>query len=62
MPRTVNIEIEARGKTFATGLLPELIAAFRSIQRGDLLAVIGDDPGLGSELEAWCRFTLQQSG
>jgi hypothetical protein len=32
------IELEARGKTFATGLLPELIAGFRGSQRGVLAA------------------------
>ncbi len=57
MSRTMTIELEARGKTFATGLLPELIAGFRGSQRGDLLAVTGDAVGLGTELEAWCRFT-----
>src|SRR5262249_56321592 len=44
-------------KTFASGLLPDLIAALRRCRRGDLVAVISRDPGVGTELEAWCRFT-----
>jgi pyruvate-formate lyase-activating enzyme/TusA-related sulfurtransferase len=52
-----NIEIDAQGKTFASGLLLELIAALRRSRSGDLLAVIGSDAGLASDLEAWCRFT-----
>ena len=52
-----DIELDAGGKTFATGLLIELIAALRHIRPGDLVAVIGSDAAIGSELEAWCRFT-----
>jgi pyruvate-formate lyase-activating enzyme/TusA-related sulfurtransferase len=57
MSLTATIELEAKGKTFATGFLPELIAALRAVQPGDLLAVVGDDAELASELKAWCRFT-----
>ena len=52
-----DVEVDAGSKTFATGLLPELIAALRRCRRGDLVAVTSSDPALGAELEAWCRFT-----
>ena len=52
-----DIELNAGTKTFATGLLVELIAALRRIRPGDLMAVIGSDRTIGTELEAWCRFT-----
>jgi pyruvate-formate lyase-activating enzyme len=52
-----NIELDAGTKTFATGLLIELIAALRRIRPGDLMAVIGSDRTVGTGLEAWCRFT-----
>lgn len=52
-----NIELDAGDKSFATGLLPELISALRRCRPGDLLAVISSDSGLGTDLEAWCRFT-----
>src|SRR5580692_2518722 len=52
-----DIELDAGAKTFATGLLLELIAALRRIRSGDLMAVVSSDRRLGTELEAWCRFT-----
>ena len=52
-----HIELDAGAKTFATGLLIELIAALRRLRPGDLIAVIGSDRTVGTELEAWCRFT-----
>ena len=52
-----DIELDAGPKTFASGLLIELIAALRRIRPGDLVAVVGPDRTVGSELEAWCRFT-----
>jgi hypothetical protein len=57
MRTNANVELDAGTKTFASGLLPDLIAALRRSRKGDLVAVIGDDPGVGPELEAWCRFT-----
>jgi pyruvate-formate lyase-activating enzyme/TusA-related sulfurtransferase len=57
MPTKANIELDAGVKSFATGLLPELIAALRRCGPGDLLAVISSEGGLGADLEAWCRFT-----
>jgi hypothetical protein len=57
MPIKANIELDAGVKSFATGLLPELIAALRRCSPGDLLAVISSEAGLDADLEAWCRFT-----
>jgi pyruvate-formate lyase-activating enzyme len=54
---TANIELDIGAKSFATGLLPELIAALRRCRPGDLLAVVGGEASLGGDLEAWCRFT-----
>src|SRR5689334_9000489 len=44
-------------KTFASGLLPELIAVLDRSRPGDLVALIGDEESVGPELETWCRFT-----
>jgi pyruvate-formate lyase-activating enzyme/TusA-related sulfurtransferase len=52
-----DIDLDIRGKTFASGLLPELIAVLRRSQPGDLVAVISDEESIGPELETWCRFT-----
>lgn len=52
-----EIELDIGGKTFASGLLPELIAVLRHSRPGDLVAVVGNDQTLGPELETWCRFT-----
>src|SRR6201997_3642334 len=49
--------LDTGAKTFATGLVIELIAGLRRIRPGDLMAVVGSDGMVGSELEAWCRFT-----
>jgi uncharacterized radical SAM superfamily Fe-S cluster-containing enzyme len=57
MPTKANIQLDAGVKSFATGLLPELIAALRRCSRGDLLAVISSDASLAADLDAWCRFT-----
>src|SRR5882724_3396185 len=51
-----DIDLEVGHKTFASGLLPELIAVLRRSRPGDLVAVIGDED-IGSELETWGRFT-----
>src|ERR1700726_4073564 len=55
MRADVNLDIGR--KTFASGLLPELIAVLRRSHPGDLVAVVGDEEGVGPELETWCRFT-----
>jgi pyruvate-formate lyase-activating enzyme/TusA-related sulfurtransferase len=52
-----DINLNIQGKTFATGLLPELIAVLRHSRPGDLVGVIADEASIGSELETWCRFT-----
>jgi pyruvate-formate lyase-activating enzyme/TusA-related sulfurtransferase len=57
MPIKTKLEIDASGKSFGTGLLPELIAALRRCRPGDLLSVVSQEAGLGGDLELWCRFT-----
>lgn len=52
-----DVHLDIGRKTFASGLLPELIVVLRRSRSGDLVAVIGDDEGIGPELESWCRFT-----
>jgi uncharacterized radical SAM superfamily Fe-S cluster-containing enzyme len=52
-----NIDLDIRQKTFASGLLPELIAVLRRSRPGDLVALVGDEESIGPELETWCRFT-----
>src|SRR6516165_6130215 len=52
-----DIDLDIGRKTFASGLLPELIAALGRSRPGDLVAVVGDEQSIGSELETWCRFT-----
>src|SRR6266851_2993327 len=57
MRTKASIELDTGTKTFASGLLPELIAALRRSRPGDLVAVISGEASVGPELEAWCRFT-----
>src|SRR5215471_12225015 len=57
MAMKAEFELDAGAKTFASGLMPELIAALRRARRGDLIAVVSGDPGIGTDLEVWCRFT-----
>ena len=52
-----DVDLDIGRKTFASGLLPELIAVLRRSQSGDLVAVVGDEESVGLELETWCRFT-----
>jgi pyruvate-formate lyase-activating enzyme len=52
-----NIELNVGPKTFASGLLPELIVALGRSRPGDLVAVVGTEKSVGAELETWCRFT-----
>ena len=52
-----DIDLVIGRKSFSSGLLPELIAVLRRSRPGDLIAVIGDEESIGSELETWCRFT-----
>jgi uncharacterized Fe-S cluster-containing radical SAM superfamily protein len=52
-----NINLDVGPKTFASGLLPELVAAVRRSKPGDLIAVVGAEESIGPELQTWCRFT-----
>jgi pyruvate-formate lyase-activating enzyme/TusA-related sulfurtransferase len=52
-----DVDLDIGRKTFTSGLLPELISVLRRCRPGDLVAVIGDEQGIGPELETWCRFT-----
>ena len=52
-----DVDLDIGRKTFASGLLPELIAVLRRSRPGDLVAVVGDEQSIGPELETWCRFT-----
>jgi len=52
-----DVDLDIGRKTFASGLLPELIAVLRRSRLGDLVAVVGDEPSVGPELGTWCRFT-----
>ena len=52
-----DVDLEIGRKTFASGLLPELIAALRRRRPGDLVAVVGDEESVGADLETWCRYT-----
>ena len=52
-----DIDLDVGRRTFASGLLPELIAVLRRSHPGQLIAVLGEDAGIGPELETWCRFT-----
>jgi hypothetical protein len=51
------IDLNIGRKTFASGLLPELIAALGRGRPGDLVSLVGEDESIGHELETWCRFT-----
>jgi pyruvate-formate lyase-activating enzyme len=57
MRSKATIELDAGVKSFANGLLPDLIAALRRCRPGGLLAVVSSEGDLGADLEIWCRFT-----
>src|SRR5262245_46885074 len=57
MALKARIEIETGGRTFASGLLLDIVAALRETARGDLLAIASDDPAVGRDLETWSRLT-----
>src|SRR6185369_2913045 len=52
-----DIDLDIKQKTFASGLLPELIAVLQRSRPGDLVGVVADEASIGPELETWCRFT-----
>ncbi len=51
------IDLDIGRKTFASGLMAELIAVLRRTRPGDLVALVGDEESVGPELKTWCRFT-----
>ena len=51
------VSLDAEGRTFGTGLLPDLIAALKTCAPGDLLRVASSDAALGRDLESWCALT-----
>ena len=52
-----DIELDVGRKSFASGLLPELISVLRRSRPGDLIAIVSDEEGIRPHLETWCRFT-----
>jgi organic radical activating enzyme len=52
-----DFDLDIGRRTFASGLLPELISVLRRSHPGDLVAIVGDGEDVGPELETWCRFT-----
>ena len=52
-----TIEIPPSEKTFANGLLIELVQALRSSQRGDLIGLTAGDPSVAEDLDRWSRLT-----
>ena len=52
-----DVDLDIGRKSFASGLLPELIAVLRRSRPGELVAVVGEEESIGPELETWCRFT-----
>ena len=46
-----DIDLDIGRKTFASGLLPELIVVLRCSRPGNLVAVIGYEEGIGHEVE-----------
>src|SRR5215472_5390169 len=49
--------VEVGARTFAEGVLPQLLTAVRRSAHGDLLRVTGTNRNLGGDLDLWCRFT-----
>jgi hypothetical protein len=45
-----DIDLDIGRKTFASGLLPELIGAVRRCRPGYIVALTGEDDSLGTEL------------
>jgi pyruvate-formate lyase-activating enzyme/TusA-related sulfurtransferase len=51
------IEIMGGRKTFASGLLLDLVAALRTTRAGERIALTSTQPSIGPDLEAWSRLT-----
>jgi tRNA 2-thiouridine synthesizing protein A len=49
---TIDKEIDARG-SFCPGPLLELIRGVKSVQVGQVLAVLSSDPGSNKDIPAW---------
>ena len=53
-----RVEIEAGGRTFASGLLLDLQSALRRTAAGDLIGLTAHSPdAIETDLDAWCRLT-----
>jgi len=53
-----RLEIDAGDRTFASGLLLDLLAALRRTPPGDLFGITArDHPTIDKDLTAWCRLT-----
>jgi TusA-related sulfurtransferase len=52
-----RIELGTTTKTFASGLLLDLVAALRETDAGDLIALTAGRTGVASDLETWSRLT-----
>jgi hypothetical protein len=50
-PMKADIDLDIRGKTFASSPLPELIAVLCRSRPGELVAAVGDEESVGHELE-----------
>jgi organic radical activating enzyme/TusA-related sulfurtransferase len=57
MRTKANIELHAGRRTFATGLLVDLIAALKRCHTGDLITITSNEPTIAPDIDAWCRFT-----
>jgi organic radical activating enzyme/TusA-related sulfurtransferase len=57
-PLPARIEIDVSGRTFATGLLVDLVAALRRAKDGELVALTAAEPNaIDGDLEAWSLMT-----
>ena len=57
-PLRARVDIDATGRTFASGLLLDLLSALRATQTGDLLGIRSSEPAaIAADLEAWSRLT-----
>jgi pyruvate-formate lyase-activating enzyme/TusA-related sulfurtransferase len=57
-PLPARVEIDASTRTFATGLLVELVAALRRTMPGELVALTTAEPGaIDDDLAAWSKLT-----
>jgi len=57
MKLKATVEIEAGAKTFASGVLLELLSAMRATHSGDLISLTTTFPAVAADLEAWSRLT-----